>query len=171
MSLSTRKKCLDAVLLRKSSITCIKQCIRSPFATAREISEDAHVKVLRYLLRKKIKSSILQAAAEEKTPGIGELRRIILEERKFDIVDDPRTKSIMLSRTYNDETVVVKFDALHSNQDLDQVGQEFEVTVSKNKDSTNSIPYYFKFTISTHPVFEQVKGEYFGLNIDETGKM
>ena len=118
-----------------------------------------------------MKSSILQAAVEEKTPGISELRRIILEERKFDIVDDPRTKSIMLSRTYNDETVVVKFDALYANLDLDQVGQEFEVTVSKNKDSANSIPYYFKFTISTYPVFEQLKGEYFGLNIDGTGKM
>ena len=171
MSSSIRKICFDKVLLRKSSIPCINHCTRSPFATAREISEDAHVKVLRFLLRKNIKNGMLQASIEEKTPGINELRDTILKERGFGIVDDPRTKSIKLSRVLNDETIVVKFNALYGNVDVDQSGQEFEVTISKNTDAANPMLYYFKFTLSAYPMLEQLKGECFSIDKDETGKM
>ena len=170
-AMSISKKIGGLAFIRNPCILCVNSRISASFSTAREIAEDSHVKVLKYVFRKELKAQMLRSEIEEKVRDLQELRKIVLEERSFTIEDTPGLKEIKLKRIFNDELITVTFNAWYEDDDTQDTDQSFDVQISKTENSVNEIPYFFKFKYTTKPWVGQIDGKYYSLKPDETGKM
>ena len=132
----------------------------SPFSTARAIAEDNHEKVLRYVLRKELKSINAKIMfSDKKTQRLQELRDLLISERNFLITDTPGSATIQMHKYTEDEAIMVEFNP------IDMI---FDVRVSKTKEGVDSIPYYFIFKYTPHET-TQIGAQYYSYDVDDEG--
>ena len=154
------------MLVRQTCLNRYNSSLRSlvrlsPFSTARAIAEDNHEKVLRYVLRKELKSVNAKIMfSDKKTQRLQELRDLLTTERNFQITDTPGSATIQMHRFTEDETIMVEFNP----KDL-----LFDVRISKTKEGLDSIPYYFVFKYSTYET-TQISAQYYSYDVDSDGE-
>jgi hypothetical protein len=129
-------------------------------STARSISENNHEKILRYVMRKELKSLKSKVLIDNKSKRYNELRELMTVRRQFIITDTPGTTEIEMHRFMETETLMVKF----SKQEL-----AFEVRISKVKEGVDSSPNYFVFRYEKGEGM-QIGGRYYSYDVNEAGE-
>lgn len=128
--------------------------------SARTISENNHEKILRYVLRKELKSLKMKIVIDNKSMRYQELKELMIVQRKFIVTDFPGSSEMEMHRFMETETLMVKFG---KDEDF------FDVRISKVKEGDDSVPYYFVFKYVTDDAM-QVGAHYYSYDVDEKGE-
>jgi hypothetical protein len=157
--MSTRRLCTHLASGRKQPNPYLYTSV-SCMSTARTISENNHEKILRYVMRKELKTLKSKVLLDNKSKRYNELRELMTVKRQFIITDTPETTEIEMHRFMETETLMVKF----SKQEL-----AFEVRISKVKEGVDSSPNYFVFRYEKDDAM-QIGGHYHSYDVNEAGE-